>query len=217
MFKRCVKYLSQLRNRLYSAFIPTERRWAEAQSRYVTWAGAPMDEKYLEYVRRVGSDFSEFVGEPTRLIDVGCGNGVFGGVSYSKAGYIPLKRGNGYILGVDPLPTVYPIPWISAFKQGKIEDMRLSGFNEAAFVTTFDHIADPDTALNNLKLAGVKIIYLWETLYLSHNEGDRDHPHHYTYVELATLLRKYGFKFTRTEKIDGNNTSEGWFIEARTL
>lgn len=175
-----------------------------------------MSPAYLGYVRIMGDEFSDFVGSPTRLIDVGCGNGVFGGMSYAEAGYLPLKRRGGYILGVDPLPLVKPIPWLSEFKQGKIEELDLSGFHEAAFVTTFDHIEDIDAALISLKGAGVKTLYIWETTHRRHTRGDVDHPHHYTYTELTTLLKIHEFKITRSDKKDENRETEGWFIEVKT-
>ena len=216
MFKRCVRYLRQAFNHVYAGLVPVDVRWERAQRRYVSWAGNPMDPRYIEYVKSVGRHFSVFVGMPSRMVDVGCGNGVFAGVSYSEAGYLPLRRGEGYILGVDPLPQLKPIPWLSEFKRGKIEDVKLPPLDAAAFVTTFDHIADPITAIKRLKVAGVKTLYLWETLYHRHTPGDIDHPHHYTYDELSLLLRGHGFRITRFYHIDGNSVSLGCFIEAKT-
>lgn len=176
-----------------------------------------MDKKYLEYVKRIGIEFSEFVGEPTRLIDVGCGNGIFGGVSYAESGYYPLKLGGGYILGVDPLEPVYPIPWVSEFRRGRIEDLRLTGFNEATFVTTFDHISDPDVALQSIRDAGVIRICMWETLYPVSRLGDMDHPHHYTFDELCEVLRRNGYVVKRRIIVDPNPSGDGCFIEAEKV
>ena len=216
MYLRCRKYLTRLNIQLYTHLVPVGVRWAAAQRRYVKWAETPLPDAYLNYVRILGEEFSAFVGEPTRMIDVGCGNGVFNGVGYAEAGYLPLKRRGGYILGVDPLPLVNPIPWLSEFKQGRVEDLTFGEpFNEATFVTTFDHIADIDAALTRLKRAGVKTLFIWETIYRQHTNGDYDHPHHYTYAELATLLRRHRFKITRADKKDENNETEGWFIEAK--
>ncbi len=217
MFLRCRKYLTRLSSGVYSALVPSRIRWRLAQARYLRWAEAEMNPTYIEYVRIMGEEFSAFVGAPTRLIDVGCGNGVFSGVSYEEARYLPLKRLGGYILGVDPLPILIPIPWLSAFKQGRIEDLELSGFNEAAFVTTFDHIENIDAALTQLKKAGVKTLFIWETIYRKPTGGDLDHPHHYTYEKLARLLWRHGFKITRKHKVDENRDTEGYFIEARRL
>ena len=171
MFRRWRKLLTRTSNVFYLVLVPVGRRWENAQRRYIRWAESPMSPAYLEYVRILGEEFSAFVGIPTRMVDVGCGNGVFGGVSYAEAGYLPLKRGSGYILGVDPLPLIKPIPWLSDFKQGKIEDMKLTGFNEATFVTTFDHIENPETALRRLKEAGISKLFIWETLYRKHTGG----------------------------------------------
>lgn len=215
MFLRCRRYLRQVSAAIYTRIVPVGRRWERAQSRYIRWAESPMSPKYLEYVRIMGEEFSQFVGAPTRMIDVGCGNGVFGGMSYGEAGYLPLKRRGGYILGVDPLPLLKPIPWLSDFKQGRIEDLELSGFNEAAFVTTFDHIENIDAALTSLKRAGVKTLFIWETLYRRHTRGDADHPHHYTYAELTALLSSEGFAVTRTRKVDEKRETLGIFIEAK--
>ena len=215
MYLRCRKYLTRLNTKLYTYLVPTGLRWRVAQRRYVKWAEEPLPSSYIEYVRIMGEEFSTFVGTPTRLIDVGCGNGVFNGVGYAEAGYLPLKKRGGYILGVDPLPLVNPIPWLSEFKQGRIEDLELSGFNEAAFVTTFDHIENIDAALTQLKRAGVKTLFIWETIYKRHTRGDMDHPHHYIYAELAAQLQRHSFKITRADKKDENKDTEGWFIEAK--
>lgn len=215
MFRRWRRLLTNASNAAYSALVPVGRRWERAQSRYIRWAESPMSPTYLGYVRIMGEEFSQFVGAPTRMIDVGCGNGVFGGMSYGEAGYLPLKRRGGYILGVDPLPLLKPIPWLSEFKQGKVEDLELSGFSEAAFVTTFDHIQDIDAALTNLKRAGVKTLFIWETLYRRHTRGDADHPHHYTYAELTALLNSNGFAVTRTRNVNEKRETLGIFIEAK--
>lgn len=217
MFRRWRKLLTRTSNAFYLILVPVGRRWENAQRRYLSWAETPMSTAYLNYVKILGEEFSVFVGVPTRMIDVGCGNGVFNGMSYDEAGYLPLKRRGRYILGVDPLPIVKPIPWLSEFRQGKIEEMKLSDFNEATFVTTFDHIQDPNKALQRLLDAGVTKIYLWETLYRVHNDGDRDHPHHYTYSELIEMLRMFGFSVVRSCKVDENKDTEGYFIEAKRI
>lgn len=217
MLKRCAAFLNRLRNSAYVCLMPVEKRWRVAQARYARWANAPLSDQYLGYVQRVGSEFAAFVGEPTQLVDVGCGNGVYAGLSYAEAGYIPIHRGRGYVLGVDPLPLLQSIPWISEFKQGKIEEMKLSGFSEASFVTTFDHIAYPNSALKSLKRAGVTKVFLWETLYKRHTSGDQDHPHHYTYAELESLFKLHGFKFTQCKVVRMGDVAEEWFIEANLI
>jgi len=217
MLARCRRYLKQVSVAVYALIVPRGRRWENAQRRYIRWAESPMSPAYLEYVRIMGEEFSQFVGAPTRMVDVGCGNGIFGGMSYTEAGYLPLKRRGGYILGVDPLPPLKPIPWLSEFRQGKIEELVLNGFNEAAFVTTFDHIENIDVAITRLKEAGIKTLFIWETTYRRHTRGDLDHPHHYTYTELAELLRRHDFKITKKRRVDENRDTEGYFIEAKKL
>jgi hypothetical protein len=138
-------------------------------------------------------------------------------VSYVEAGYLPIKRRGGYVLGVDPLPLVRPIPWLSEFRQGRIEDLELHGFSQAAFVTTFDHVENIDAALTRLREAGVAQIFLWETLYRRRSRGDLDHPHHYTYGELTELLSRHGFRVVRVKKVDELRDTEGCFMEARTM
>lgn len=217
MLKRCVRFLNQVINITYQRIIPLHLRWRIAQRRYVAWSRTPMHQNYLDYVKRLGIEFSKFVGEPTRLIDIGCGNGAFGGVSYAESGYYPLKIGGGYILGVDPLNPIYPIPWISEFKKGRIEDLKLSGFNEATFVTTFDHISNPDAALQSISHAGVSHIFLWETLYPVSRLGDMDHPHHYTFDELSEVLLRNGYAVKRRIIVDPNPNGDGCFIEAEKI
>jgi hypothetical protein len=214
MLQRCRRYLKKAVNEVRNRVLSPHTRWEIAQRRYEKWADGKLDIPYLNHVKRQGWHFAAFIGEPERMIDVGCGNGVFNGVSYFEAGYHPIVKGRGYVLGIDPLPLKQPIPWLSDFIQGKIEDMNLSGFNQAAFVTTFDHLEEPGRALLTLRRAGVKTIFLWQTLYKKHHGGDEDHPYHYTQEELHALMKSYGFRPTRETMFPGRGANE-WFMEMK--
>jgi len=213
MFQRWRRFLEKV-------FEPTLRllpeglRWRQTQSAYIQWSRDKLPPEYMAYLVERGQMFAEFVGEPGPLVDVGCGNGLIGGVPYVKTGYSPIRRGCYPILGIDPLPLEAPIPWITRFKQMRCEDYAELGYRAATFVTSFDHLRDPAVCLTRLRLYGVKKLYLWETLWRVPPGGDWHHAHRYTYVELRKLLNEMGYRIVRAVKVDENTGSGGWFIEA---
>jgi hypothetical protein len=160
--------------------------------------------------------FAEFVGDPGSIIDVGCGNGLIGGMTYAESGYAPLRKRKHIIYGIDPLPLKAPIPWVKFYEQMKCEDIdrSLIRAEAATFITTFDHLEDPALCLRVLRRIGVRRVYLWETLWLRPVPGDLDHARRYTLPQLAALLRDAGFKVTRKIRVDVLHDAEGWFIEA---
>lgn len=196
--------------------LPQELRWRQTQIAYERWASHPLPKEYLDFIRERGRMFAEFVGEPGSLVDVGCGNGLIGGMTYAQSEYVPLRKGKYRIYGIDPLPLKAPIPWIHFYEQMKCEDIDCSLIHveTATFITTFDHLEDPALCLRKLRRVGVRRIYLWETLWLRPVPGDVDHARRHTLPQLEALLGETGFKVIRRVRVDVFYDAEGWFIEA---
>ncbi len=201
---------------LVMSLFPKRLRWRQTQAAYERWASKPLPKEYLDFIRLRGRMFAEFVGEAGSLVDVGCGNGIIGGMTYAESGYTPLRKGKHIIYGIDPLPLKAPIPWVNFYEQMKCEDIDYSLIHAeaATFITTFDHLEDPTLCLRKLRRVGVRRVYLWETLWLHPVGGDWHHSRRYTYPQLERILGDAGFVITRKLRVDASKTTEGWFIEA---
>lgn len=208
--RRVKSVFTGLRRRL----IPKSMLWEHTQREYEKWANTPLPENYLKLVKERGAAFQEFVGSPGTIIDVGCGNGLLSGKTYEEIGYVPLRRGVNTIYGLDPLTLKAPIPWIDQFIQGRCEDPIPVKAEFATFVTSFDHIEDPATGLSRLKDAGVRGVFIWETLSRRRTGGDAAHLKRYTLEELTRVLESSGFFIKRFIVTDDISDWFGCFIEA---
>ncbi len=196
--------------------LPNGLRWRQTQAAYVGWADKPLSEDYMSLIRSRGDAFSEFVGEPGVIIDVGCGNGVIGGMTYEQSGYIPIHKGKHLIYGVDPLPLKAPVPWVNFYAQTRCEDIDETNIHAdvATFVTSFDHLESPPICLAKLRKIGVKALYLWETLWVQPAPADWYHSCRYTYQEFVSILTDAGFRITQSVQVSSSPETEEWFIEA---
>jgi hypothetical protein len=208
-WKRRIRRIKVLGLKITRLFTPRSLQWAQTQKAYMRWAETPLPDEYLKMVITRGEQFRDFVGIcQGTLIDVGCGNGLFSGKTYEEVGYMPLKRGEYPIIGLDPLPQQAPIPWIDSFIQGKCEDPIPAKAKYATFITSFDHLEDPEKCLLSLKEAGVRHIFLWETLSRVKVGGDEAHLKRYTMDELMTIMKKTDFRSKRVQII---SQTRDWF------
>lgn len=212
--KRRIKRVKNFAARLGRIFTPRGIQWENTQRDYEKWADTPLPEDYLEMVKRRGADFREFVGTPGTIIDVGCGNGLLSGKPYAETGYVPLKRGVHTIYGLDPLELKAPIPWIDEFIRGRCEDPIPVKAEYAAFATSFDHLEDSALSLSRLVDAGVRGIFIWETLMRRRMGGDSAHLKRYTLEELTAVLDCAGFSIKRFVVTDDMKDSYWCFVEA---
>ena len=200
----------------YEMLLPESTRWGITQRRYQEWADSPIDEKYLDYVVERGKEFSCFVGNYKRLVDAGCGNGYIGGKTYAEIGYSPLKP-VGYVLGIDPLPMKVKPPWVTEYRQARVEDcaelILEGGFDKAIIVTSLDHFENPLQALK--ALTPCRELCLWGTTYKLEATPDLYHIHRFTFPQLRHLLVEAGWMLLETVKVDENDCSRGWFIRAQ--
>jgi len=188
--------------------IPLETKWENAQANYVEWAHEPLPEKYLEEVIEMGKKFSEYIGNPQKCLDIGCGNGVFGGKTYEEIGYSYLTKTEvSHIIGLDPLPLIAPLPpWLDEFKQGLAEEIPYPAkeFDKIVIATSLDHVKDPAKCISEclrvLKPEGT--LYIWTSY---KNYTDKYHPHGHQEEDLTHLLTSNGFKITDHRKVADND------------
>lgn len=194
--------------KLRLSIIPLEKRWRRAQVNYVEWVHQPLPRLYLDEVVEIGKKFSEYVGDPQRCLDIGCGNGMFGGKTYEEIGYSYLtKTTNSHIIGLDPLPLITTLPpWLDEFRQGVCEEIPYSDkeFDKIVIATSLDHIKNPTRCISEchrvLKTEGA--LYVWITY---KDYIDKHHPHGYQESDLLNLLNSNGFKIIDIIKIAKNN------------
>ena len=213
------KYLWGRFNYIRSVFeycLPKYVKWVQTQVRYDEWSQKTLSKEYLSFIVERGKQFSEFVGDYKRLIDVGCGNGLISDKPYAEVGYCPIKLG-GFVLGVDPLPMLVRPPWVTEYLEARIEEckniVKEGKFDKATIITSLDHFEKPLEALKILLPVGE--LCLWETVYLKKTLPDLNHVYRFTFYEVLNLLKEAGWRIKETKKVDENNESEGWFIRAK--
>jgi hypothetical protein len=216
VIKNSPKYLWNKSRSLFEYYLPKHVKWGRTQVRYDEWSQKPLCEEYLDFIVKRGKQFSEFVGDYNRLIDVGCGNGLIGGKPYAEVGYCPIKLG-GFVLGVDPLPIIVQPPWVTEYLEARIEEceniVKEGKFDKATIITSLGHFENP---LESLKiLVTVHELCLWETVYRKKTLPDLYHMYRFTLKEVLSLLLKAGWTVTEKKRVDENYTAEGWFIRAK--
>jgi len=202
-------WLSQKRRHL----APVSERWARSQENYVKWSNEPLPEEYLQEIIELGRRFAEYVGDPKKCLDVGCGNGLFAGKTYADVGYSYLtKNPESWIVGLDPLPLLASVPWLDEYRRGTGENMPFPDreFDKVVIATSLDHVENPHKCISEchrvLKPEGV--LYIWTTYkgYI-----DDHHPHGIQSQKLNHILRENGFKAMDEMKVAENDQ---YFLKA---
>jgi len=214
-FRIAKKGLNKVKSFL-SYFIPIRTRWMHAQKNYMKWSSEEMPPKYLNYIRDMGLRFADFVGTTGLCLDVGSGNGLYGGVSYDEAGYKYLHLCDGdHIVGLDPLPLEGPIPsWINDYVMGVCERLPFRGvFDKISIATSFDHLFDHAKSLSELAMNPDGELYIWTTC-LKEATPDPHHPKRFTRKGMVKLLAQSPFKHMKTTIDDAGLGWETVFIKA---
>jgi len=208
-YHTAVFWLSQKRRHL----APVSERWARSQENYVKWSNEPLPEEYLQEIIELGRRFAEYVGDPKKCLDVGCGNGLFAGKTYADVGYSYLtKNPESWIVGLDPLPLLASVPWLDEYRRGTGENMPFPDreFDKVVIATSLDHVENPHKCISEchrvLKPEGV--LYIWTTYkgYI-----DDHHPHGIQSQKLNHILRENGFKAMDEMKVAENDQ---YFLKA---
>lgn len=210
MIKKLYYFLCFLHKRFMGvilSWVPINIKWRMSLVNYVDWANKPLPREYLDEVIKIGGMFSKYVGNPQKCLDIGCGNGMFGGQTYEEVGYSYLSKTLGsHTTGLDPLPLITSMhPWLDEYKRGVAEEIPFSDneFDKIVIATSLDHVKDPVKCLCEcyrvLRADGV--LYIWTSY---RDNIDRHHPVKYGEAELFHLLRSNGFKIIGYNKVTHN-------------
>lgn len=177
-----------------------EKQWQRIQNRYERRSSICRPNSYINVFSALAAKFNDFVGAQGTVLDVGCGNGKFGGGTNEGAGHEYLINVNT-VIGLDPLPqfeTRFPVV------NGVVEDIPFQDdiFDAVTIVSVLDHVIDPRVALEEssrvLKDGGK--MFIWSSIF---REGKQKHHLHTFTEESLTELASSMFEITRSE-IHGN-------------
>lgn len=201
--------------------LPLTLRWKISLKRYRAWVRQPLNPIYLKQTIEDGNKFADWIGSPERCLDIGCGNGLFGGEPYAKIGYSYLHNdSSSYIVGIDPLPLEGPTPpWLDEFHQGKAENLPFpdKSFDKVVIATSLDHVIDQVQCLRECKRVMKKSLYIWLTCTTNKYPCDFDHPEPFDDWELYLMLQKAGLRAIRQEILREKENSTTLFLEAQEV
>ena len=124
-----------------------KKKWKELLDEYDSWTHKQLDPAYLDSIKIMGRMFSGLsYSEGKLVLDIGCGNGRYGGTNYTESEYSYVNYNCRYI-GIDPLfgenrniPFVQSVAEYLPFKSDT--------FDTVIMVTSMDHFMDLDMALS---------------------------------------------------------------------
>jgi len=210
------KRLQRIKN-LSMYLIPVKTRWAKTQERYIEWAKKDLPENYLNDIRKLGYRFAKFVGPPQTCLDIGTGNGLYGGMTYDEAEYRYLDHDKeSQVVGLDPLPLEAPMPsWTNHYITAVCEHLPLRKvFDKITIATSFDHLIDHRRSLKECAAALKGPLFIWTTCFQK-NGPDEFHPRTFTKNGMLRILEKTGFETQRLIVAQRTKRQEIVFIEAR--
>lgn len=193
-------------------------KWFETQQAYEQWTQQPLDNHYLQRVRHVGNKMRVLIGKPGYCLDVGCGNGLFGGRPVAETGYRYIEKDpTDHIIGIDPLKPLADIPWLDQFFQRRIEEYCSDAFFKTIiFASSLDHVTDWRYALRRANtmldpISSQLCMYFTETPVTI-----PAHPVHLTQREIVSFLNCLGLNCTTfTETFSKSTPSWIVYIKAR--
>ena len=198
-------------------FLPLKVRWRYTQKRYKKWSKTHLPSLYLQQICESGKKFSAFVGKPLLCLDIGCGNGLIGGMTYKEADYIYLNPSDtDTVIGIDPLPLEGPKPpGFNEYVMAICEKIPFKiAFDKVTIVTSIDHFQDPMLCLEECALVLKNSLFIWTTC-LQKAEGDLHHPIRFTKQNLLKMLSNSGYSIINCHFFNKSIYGEEVFIEAR--
>ncbi len=216
IYRKLKFYFNHVYLRCYN-FLPYETRWRKAQCLYLKWSKNRLPVSYLQQIRKTGKNFSVFVGKPQLCLDIGCGNGLIGGMTYEEAGYIYLNPSEtDTVIGIDPLSLNGPKPpWVKEYVMAICEKLpfRIT-FDKITIATSIDHFQDPILCLEECASVLKHGLFIWTTC-LKKAEGDLYHPIRFTKQNLLKILSNSGYSIINCHFFNKSIYGEEVFIEAR--
>lgn len=196
---------------------PYRERWKRAQGKYFGWAVNQLPIDYLITIRKMGKRFAEFVGPFKLCLDIGSGNGLFGGVTYDEAGYKYLENTDeSRVVGIDPLPLEAKQPsWIHDYVMAIGEELpfRPEIFDVTTIATSFDHLLDHKKVLNECARVSNGEIFIWTSCF---NKGGPDdyHAERLTRKDTLEFIERSPFHMEKYHVDQRNIHHEIVFIKA---
>lgn len=212
--RRVKWFFLKLYFRIHFAFI--ESRWTYSQKDYVKWTHTTLPKEYIKQIQRLGKMFMDFIGNPKRCLDVGCGNGLLGGMTYREIGYCYLNKP---AIGVDPLQLEVEMPsWLSEYTRGICENLAFKPevFDTIVLATTLDHIENVGQCFDECKrvLRKTGTLNIWLTCIKDYSTSDLAHPNRFTKANLELMLDAHKWHITKTFVERFSDTGDTVFIKA---
>lgn len=210
----CMHACNKLYFKIHFAFI--ESRWAYSQKDYVKWTHTTLPKDYIKRIQRLGKIFMDFIGNPKLCLDVGCGNGLLGGMTYREIGYCYLNKP---AIGVDPLKLEIEMPsWLSEYVRGICEKLAFKPkvFDTIVLATTLDHIENVSECLDECArvLRKTGALNIWLTCIKDFSTHDLAHSNRFTKESLTLMLDAHGWQITKRFVERFSDTGDTVFIKA---
>ena len=167
--------------------------WELTQQRYSEWTKKTLPERYLQEIRLRGQRLAQQIGELGVALDIGCGNGLYNGMSYEEAGYSYMNPHGAFVVGLDPLPLEGPLPlWLSSYVVGVGEyiPFRDGVFTKSVIATTLDHARDQGQLIAEAARVTSDSIFIW-TSTVQEGRGDLEHISRVVWESLRAHLERH--------------------------
>lgn len=166
--------------------------WAESQRKYILWAKSKLPYTYIQTLIQHGRLFADYsyIEDVGSVLDVGCGNGIIGGVTYEELGYSYIR---GEYIACDPLPNPHiKMPFTQCTAEELREFYPMGSIGNVIIATSIDHFQDIDQALYEINhiLKHKGWLHIWVTFL---DKPDDNHPNRLDYPLMHALLNSNGF------------------------
>ena len=181
-----------------------KEKWKELLDEYDSWTHKQLDPAYLDSIKVMGRMFSGLsYSEGKLVLDIGCGNGRYGGTNYTESEYSYVNYNCRYI-GIDPL---YGENRNVPFVQSVAEYLPFKSeiFDTVIMVTSMDHFMDLDMALSECKrvLKPGGIFATATGVYEDPNHTNPSHVYHLTRQSAFEATAKH-FQVTQINFFEGS-------------
>ena len=153
--------------------------WENAQATYATNTEVVKRNSWVRHTIKIADAFCRFVGVRGKVLDVGCGNGHYSGMTYEEAGVKYLDLVNNSVTGVDPITPNYETRFPVDIAKAESLPYADNSFDAVIFATSLDHMESPQLALQEarrvVKNSGSVII--WNSVFVYGNAQFTDSRH----------------------------------------
>ena len=153
--------------------------WEEAQATYATNTKIAKRNSQVRYTIKIADAFCRFVGVRGKVLDVGCGNGRYSGMTYEEAGVKYIDLVNNDVRGVDPITPNYETRFPVDIAKAESLPYADNSFDAVVFATSLDHMESPLSALREARRVvkdGGSVI-IWNSVFVYGNAQFKDNRH----------------------------------------